>query len=380
MSCFIAGSISRKIGVISPVSPSEDLQDIKELALVKEGHGKIVHIERLKKRSGNNSWEDSTSLKCIFEADKLPIAITIAHSYYRVRPYVEEPRRCYNCQRFGHMAGSCRSSTKCRICGENHKQELCNKPPELSKCANCGGGHVANSRDCEIYNTAWEIEKIKAHKDTSYAAARSEVMGMKNGKNYAVNVSNHSREPEIPQHNNVVKKASYRNAVIKNHKSNDNQPRRDISSSFIETNKTAEKPFITLSYEDLAETIKKCFVEIFQSNIINKSLETQETVIDNAIKKSFSAMTKGKLFPKIDNVTSSEGNLVISNSLDSLDSMDEGVLSPHCNRHDEDHAANVSEKSSKGKRKLIDNEIEATNFIQKEGAQKKKKKKDKNKK
>ena len=157
VSCFIAGSISRKIGVISPVSPSEDLQDIKELALVKEGHGKIVHIERLKKRSGNNSWEDSTSLKCIFEADKLPIAITIAHSYYRVRPYVEEPRRCYNCQRFGHMAGSCRSSTKCRICGENHKQELCNKPPKLSKCANCGGGHVANSRDCEIYNTAWVL-------------------------------------------------------------------------------------------------------------------------------------------------------------------------------------------------------------------------------
>ena len=71
---------------------------------------------------------------------------------------------------------------------------------------------------------------------------------------------------------------------------------------------------------------------------------------------------------------------MISNSLDSLDSMDEGVLSPHCSRHDEDHAAEVSEKSSKGKRKLIDNEIEATNFIQKEGAQKKKKKKDKNKK
>ena len=61
-------------------------------------------------------------------------------------------QQCYNCQCFGHTAKTCRSKTKCLICGEDHHHKGCpNKETKQAKCANCKGPHVASYKGCPAY-------------------------------------------------------------------------------------------------------------------------------------------------------------------------------------------------------------------------------------
>ena len=61
-------------------------------------------------------------------------------------------QQCYNCQCFRHTAKTCRSKTKCLICGESHHHKGCpNKETKQAKCANCKGPHVASYKGCLAY-------------------------------------------------------------------------------------------------------------------------------------------------------------------------------------------------------------------------------------
>ena len=61
-------------------------------------------------------------------------------------------QQCWNCQSFGHLAKTCRSKTKCLICGESHHQKGCpNRDIKQPKCANCKGPHVASYKGCPTY-------------------------------------------------------------------------------------------------------------------------------------------------------------------------------------------------------------------------------------
>ena len=61
-------------------------------------------------------------------------------------------QQCYNCQCFGHTAKTCRSKTKCLICGEAHHHKGCpNKETKQAKCGNCKGPHVASYKGCPAY-------------------------------------------------------------------------------------------------------------------------------------------------------------------------------------------------------------------------------------
>ena len=61
-------------------------------------------------------------------------------------------QQCWNCQSFGHSAKTCRSKTKCVICGESHHHKGCpNREKKQPKCANCKGPHVASYKGCPAY-------------------------------------------------------------------------------------------------------------------------------------------------------------------------------------------------------------------------------------
>ena len=76
-------------------------------------------------------------------------------------------------------------------------------------------------------------------------------------------------------------------------------------------------------------------------------------------------------------MNTSAGNLELNCS---VDSMEEGVISPHCDRDCEEYPTEVRKTSGNGKRKLLDNEHDPTNPNLKETMLRKKKKKQKNKK
>lgn len=55
-----------------------------------------------------------------------------------VEPYRVERKRCYHCQRFGHLAWSCEEQVKCGHC-----------PPGIKpRCADCNGEHPTGHRRC----------------------------------------------------------------------------------------------------------------------------------------------------------------------------------------------------------------------------------------
>jgi hypothetical protein len=64
-----------------------------------------------------------------------------------VEPYKVELKRCHRCQRFGHLAWSCKEQVKCGHCSGQHDQRHC--PPGIRpRCADCNGEHPTGDRRC----------------------------------------------------------------------------------------------------------------------------------------------------------------------------------------------------------------------------------------
>ena len=56
--------------------------------------------------------------------------------------------QCLRCQGFGHKAQYCNLTRKCRLCAELHDTRDCPNRTLPLKCAGCGGGHQASSKEC----------------------------------------------------------------------------------------------------------------------------------------------------------------------------------------------------------------------------------------
>ena len=51
-------------------------------------------------------------------------------------------QQCWNCQNFGHLAKTCKSKTKCLICGESHHYKGCPDREKNSQNAPTVKGHI----------------------------------------------------------------------------------------------------------------------------------------------------------------------------------------------------------------------------------------------
>ncbi|KAG5884482.1 hypothetical protein JTB14_001277 [Gonioctena quinquepunctata] len=66
--------------------------------------------------------------------------------------------QCHRCQRWGHATTNCSAQPRCLKCALPHWTHTCKKTRETeAKCANCEGGHPANSEDCQIYQSRIKI-------------------------------------------------------------------------------------------------------------------------------------------------------------------------------------------------------------------------------
>ena len=158
--CYQPKSDVYKHGVIYPIDRTVPLDELLEMIQIPDGYNasRALNVTRLKKKV-DNEWIDSETIKITFK-HSLPADIIVGCSFYRVRPYVNLPKQCYNCQRIGHTSQGCNSKTRCLICGQEHDKKDCTA--QTSKCANCGKAHHANSPQCEFIQKATNIEKTIA--------------------------------------------------------------------------------------------------------------------------------------------------------------------------------------------------------------------------
>jgi hypothetical protein len=105
-----------------------------------------------------------------FSTPILPTRITAGYLSCPVRPYIPNPLRCFQCQRFGHSKLSCRGTATCARCSEvGHDSEKCTRTP---RCVNCKGDHPSFSRSCPNWIIEKEIQTVKIGKNISYPEAR----------------------------------------------------------------------------------------------------------------------------------------------------------------------------------------------------------------
>jgi len=108
-----------------------------------------------------------------FNSPKTPSYVTAGYLKCSVRPYIPNPLRCFQCQRFGHSKNSCRGTLTCARCAlPGHTSEECNGLP---KCINCTGNHPSYAKSCPRWKTEKEIQTLKVNQGISYQEARKSV-------------------------------------------------------------------------------------------------------------------------------------------------------------------------------------------------------------
>jgi len=172
VTCSQPGTDKSVIGVIGPIHLSVDITELQESA--QSGSTKILHMTHLP-RIHQGLREESAAVKVIFEGLKLPEAVYIDFLRFPVRPFVFPPLRCYKCQHPGHVASGCTDERRCLLCAGPHDRAECsNSSGFVRYCANCGGPHLASSRECDFIASARAVEKLRAS-GLTYADATKKV-------------------------------------------------------------------------------------------------------------------------------------------------------------------------------------------------------------
>ena len=75
--------------------------------------------------------------------------------FFRPTEYIEKTdihvTRCFNCQKFGHIAPSSKLGQKSGKCAENHNTDSCHQTEQNYKCVNCLEQHSSASKECPVY-------------------------------------------------------------------------------------------------------------------------------------------------------------------------------------------------------------------------------------
>ena len=92
---------------------------------------------------------------------------------FKVRKLIDEPKRCYKCQRVGHTATGCKEIHDiCPNCAEAHAGKDCDRPPRDYRCINCLKAklklsHAVWDKECPSM-LAEKKKKAERSPDSSY--------------------------------------------------------------------------------------------------------------------------------------------------------------------------------------------------------------------
>lgn len=145
---FIPESYIRNVGKIRHVPlqyTEEQLTEYLREAGVTSARRQTRYIRQ---EDGTVESRPVRSVILQFRNDRpIPERVYLGFTSHPVEEYLGPARRCYNCQRFGHLAKNCRGTRRCKICAEDHDHKDC-KSIRQPKCANCNGPHTASFSGC----------------------------------------------------------------------------------------------------------------------------------------------------------------------------------------------------------------------------------------
>ena len=136
----------------------------------------VINVKRIFKKE-NGVLLPQPLLILTFDLQKLPETISAAWLKLKIRPYVPSPRRCFYCQKYGHLNTLCRRKAKgdteiCVNCGQDAHGECCRAP----SCVNCRGSHAASDKRCEQFIFEKEILTVRTKERITYFEAKQRVL------------------------------------------------------------------------------------------------------------------------------------------------------------------------------------------------------------
>nr|XP_042904629.1 uncharacterized protein LOC122270618 [Parasteatoda tepidariorum] len=151
------------------ISQAEFIDDEESMILENLQDQHVVEVRRIRIRR-NGQLIPTKHLILTFASPTLPSAVKLAWYNCPVRPYVPNPLRCFQCQRFGHSKASCRGTSVCARCSTpGHSDTSCELQP---LCVNCKGAHEAYSRSCPRWSEEKEIQSVKVLQNLTFNEAR----------------------------------------------------------------------------------------------------------------------------------------------------------------------------------------------------------------
>lgn len=271
--CSLPVSSEFKCGVIGPIGSDTTPEDIVE-ELQNSGYHRCK-AQRLIKGYGIRAVP-TTMMKILIPIKKLPEQIIIMHEVFYVRPYVDRPWQCYNCQKFGHSAGNCTNRAKCVICAGEHKLADCpNKnDKEKNKCANCGANHTASYGGCKFIQKESDIQKIRAKDNISYRDA----INKQTEKNTI-------HETEGCPIQNTINEYSYATVVARSDTTHRTPAKHAIIQKIVQTTEASTQTMIEASTntnteilldaeDSLLKKIEAIIIKVMSENLINEKMAT----------------------------------------------------------------------------------------------------------
>lgn len=190
--CRIPKEHTYSCGVIGPVGIYTTAEEIVE-DLESNGY---INPEAVRLIKGREK-EPSAHIKITFKTENLPEHVYIGYQRYQVRPYVNRPFQCYQCQGFGHSAADCRRGEKCLICAGAHNYKSCNRE-NIKKCSNCGENHTSTFSGCKAMKMATLVEKTKVERKITYSEAVTIVKKNSNQRQRNPNIMNYAETLRRP--------------------------------------------------------------------------------------------------------------------------------------------------------------------------------------
>lgn len=128
----------------------------------------VINVRRITRKSQGTEIIPTDLIVLTFNTSKTPEAIDTGYYPVKVRPYIQRPMQCRKCYVIGHKEKWCKINI-CRCGYFPHVNRECPTP----MCANCGGPHMSDNRNCPSYLQEVQIQKVMAKHHIKYSEAKN---------------------------------------------------------------------------------------------------------------------------------------------------------------------------------------------------------------
>ena len=160
----------RSLNTCRGVIRSRELRDCDDGEVLEALHSQGVTAVKRITTKRNGHVEPTNTIILTFNLPTPPKFVKAAYHRMDVEPYIPNPLRCYNCQKFGHGKNACTHRAVCARCNqEGHLDTDCQNTPH---CANCSAEHPSYSRECPEWTKQKDITRIKFERNLPFRDAK----------------------------------------------------------------------------------------------------------------------------------------------------------------------------------------------------------------